>query len=85
MKELFDALSDFDNQLMKSLDALDEEGRKYAVEIRSLLKKGKVNEARARVRRLSEELMEPLDRLAEGMATLWRVQAEIKVKSGATQ
>jgi hypothetical protein len=55
------------------------------VEIRSLLKKGKVNEARARVRRLSEELMEPLDRLAEGMATLWRVQAEIKVKSGATQ
>jgi hypothetical protein len=85
LKDLFVILSQFDNQLMRTLDALDGEGRAAATVILTAVRGNKLPLARALAKRANRELEGPLTKLADGMATLWRVQANIKVKAGATK
>jgi len=85
LKDLFVVLSDFDNQLMQTLDALNGEGRTAATNILAAIRKNQLARAKAMAKSANHELQAPLAKLASGMATLWRVQADIKVKAGATR
>jgi hypothetical protein len=85
LKDLFEDLSNFDNQLMRTLDALDGEGRTAATNILAAVRNNDLKQAKALAKRANRELEAPLTKLADGMATLWRVQANIKVTSGATK
>ena len=85
LKALFVDLADFDNQLMRTLDALNGEGRMAADNILKALRSNDLPRAKGLAKRANRELEPPLTKLADGMATLWSVQASIKVKSGATR